>query len=124
MSYDGLLPHTAEVRRDPVQKDRFGQPRTSPQTIVGAYSCRLTNGSGGERYTDRSREVVVRSYVLFLPTGVDITEADTVTVRDRTGRVLVQSGDVTDVTVPEDWLGPHHTEAKVQQTRKAQDAPT
>ena len=122
MSYEDLLPHTVEVRRSVKQRDRFGQPRAESDA-VGEFPCRLTNGRGGERYTDRSREVVVRSYVLFMSTGADITEADTVTVRDRTGRVLVTDGDVQDVMAPEDWLGPHHLEVKVQSTRSAADAP-
>lgn len=122
MSYEDLLPHTVEVRRNVKQRDRFGQPREGTD-LVGTFPCRLTNGRGGERYTDRSREVVVRSYVLFMSTGADITEADTVTVRDRAGGDLVTDADVQDVMTPEDWLGPHHLEAKIQATRSANDAP-
>lgn len=122
MSYDGLLPHTAEIRRDVGAVDRFQQPvgATSP---VGTYFCRLGRGSGGERHTDRSRGVVIRSFDLFLPMDADITEDDTVTVLDRTGRVLASEADVEEVAVLDDAYGPHHIEAKISITRSSRDAP-
>lgn len=126
MSYDALLIHEVDVHRLTGAVDRFGQPvpiTGDASSLVGTFACRLTQGSGGERYTDRSRDTVVRKYKLFMPIGVELYESDVVTVRDpRIDRELVTLGNVTDVSVVDDWQGPHHIEAAVEQ-RRSGDAP-
>lgn len=124
--YSELLIHEVDVHRLTGAVDRFGQPvpiTGDASSLVGTFACRLTQGSGGERYTDRSRDTVVRKYKLFMPTGVELYESDVVTVRDpRIGRELVTLGNVTDVSVVDDWQGPHHIEAAVEY-RRSGDAP-
>jgi hypothetical protein len=120
VSYDALLIHTVEVRRRGVQQDRFGQPiePRSDRFADVIYRGRLSNGSGGERFTDRSRDVVVHTHKLYLEQGAELFEADRVTVRHgSTGQVLVTNADVTDVIIAEDAFGPHHIEAKLTAIR-------
>jgi hypothetical protein len=120
VAYSDLLPHVAEVRRRSGQKDRFGQP-LEPEAnrfADAVYRCRLSNGSGGERFTDRSRDVVVHTHKLYLEQGAELFEADRVTVRHgSTGQVLATNADVTDVIIAEDAFGPHHIEAKLTAIR-------
>lgn len=121
--YDELLIHECEVLVRSGAKDRFGQPiePTSAANPGQRYACRLTNASGGERWTDRTRDVVVKTYKLFLQAGIELYEADRVTVRDaRTGRTLAADAEVTDVTTPDDWQGPHHVEAKISVTQSGE----
>jgi hypothetical protein len=110
------LVHTATVLRRGVGSDRFGQAR-EPGTVVGTHRCRLTVARGGERYTERSREVVAATHKLFLEVGADITEADSVTVVDELDRPLITNAEVTLVTRPRNWAGEHHVEVELSATR-------
>jgi hypothetical protein len=124
MSYDSLLIHDVEVRRRNGQSDRFGQPvEPSPDRFADAvYRGRLGARSGGEQFPERSHDVVVETAKVYLQLGAELSESDRVTVRDpRTGRVLAQNCDVTEVTVAEDSQGPHHIEAKISLTRSGTD---
>ena len=122
MSYAALLIHTVEVRRRLAGVDRFGQPiePRADQFADATYPGRLDAGSGGERYTDRSRDVVEFSHRLFLPANVDLFEADKVTVLAETGDVLVSNADVKEVQKVWDAFGVHHVEAKLQAVRSGE----
>ena len=120
--YEDLLIHTVEVRRRSGQKDRFRQP-VEPRGNRYAdrvYMGRLDAGSGGERHTDRTRDVVEFTHKLFLEAGAELYEADQVTVTDGRGTTLVTMADVQEVQTFDDDLGPHHVEAKIKAVRSGE----
>lgn len=113
MSYDALLIHHVEIRRRDGRLDRFKQP-VDELPVATITRGRIDTPSGGERFTERSRDVVIYSHKLFLPAGTELYEADRVTVRrSATGDVLCDDGEVTEVQVVDDSRGPHHVEAKL-----------
>jgi hypothetical protein len=113
VSYDALLIHHVEIRRRTGALDRFKQP-IDTMPVVATIPGRIDVPSGGERFTERSRDVVIYSHKLFLPAGTELYEADRVTVRrSATGDVLCEDGEVTEVQVVDDSSGPHHVEAKL-----------
>lgn len=122
MSYDALLIHTVEVRRQGGE-DRFGQPlRPNPSGPAdNVYPGRLSTIRGSERYRDGSRGTVSGSSRIFLPLGVDISESDWVTVRNQDGDLLVEGANVVHVSRPEGIAGPHHIEVEVS-TQRSSDA--
>lgn len=122
--YSDLLVHHCEVRRRGSKRDRFGQPvEPSASRFADAeYDCRLEESRPSERFTDRSRDVVVSTHTLFLPLGANVVESDRVTVRNEKGRVLVENANVTGVLEPEDATGPHHVEAKLSAMRSGERA--
>ena len=117
--FEDHLVHTVEVRRRNGNTDRFGQPieptRTSPASAT--YVGRLTLGKPSERFTERTHDLVTSTHTLFLPLGSDVAEEDRITVRDESGNVLVDWANVTGVTTPRGFFGPHHIEVQLDATR-------
>lgn len=114
MTYSSLLPHKARVLRRDEQVDRFGQPKDTRYEQGSELPCRLTTAKGGQMFTERSRDVVQVTHVLFLEVGVDIREDDTLDVFDReTGRQLAQGADVVLVAPVYAAGAEHHVEAKL-----------
>lgn len=121
--FAGLLIHTATVLRrregppGEQQKDPFGQPKSGAP--AHSVPCRCSRGSGSERNSDRSRDVIVVNYKLFLDAGADVREDDTVTVVDQTGEVICENAEVDFVDRVYDGEDEHHREAKVVVQRQA-----
>ena len=124
MAFADHLVHTVEVRRRGGDLDRFQQPVEPSESRPpdATYSGRLTVARGGERFTDRARDVVQATHTLFLPLDAELSEADRVTVRDEYGGILVRHGNVLMVTRPRDWLGEHHIEVQLSAVRSPGDA--
>lgn len=122
--FAGLLIHTATVLRrregppGEQQKDPFGQPTRNPDPDH-ALPCRCSRGSGSERNNDRSRDVIVVNYKLFLDAGADLREDDTVTVVDADGGVICEGAEVDFVDSVYDGDSEHHREAKLIVQRQA-----
>lgn len=123
--FAGLLIHTATVLRrregppGQQEKDAFGQPKRTEQP-VHELACRCSRASGGERNSDRSRDVIVANYKLFLDAGADLREDDVVTVTDtRSGRVICERAEVDFCAPVFDGDSEHHIEAKIITQRQA-----
>lgn len=123
--FAGLLIHTVTVlrrREGPVgeqQKDPFGQP-TKNEAPVHELMGRCSRASGGERNSDRSRDVIVANYKLFLDAGADLREDDVVTVTDPAGNIICEKAEVDFCTPVYDGEEEHHREAKLVTQRQAQ----
>lgn len=113
MSFESLLGHRMTIQAQTKRKDRFNQPVDVWEDKATDIPCRLTNPSGGETYTDRSRNVVKADYVLYFQTDVAIGESDRVgTVTDADGNVLATDLDVLLVRPAGGFDGrAHHLEA-------------
>lgn len=112
MSFIGLLGHRATIQARTTRRDRFNQPLDAWEDKATDVPCRLTNPSGGETYTDRSRNVVKADHVLFFGPDVVIGELDRVgQVVDADGVVLARDLDVLLVRPAGGFKGTtHHLE--------------
>lgn len=122
--FDDHLVHVVEIRRrtsGPGGKDRFGQPipPRSADTAIYTYKGRLTVSKGGERFAERSHDVVVTNHTLFLQKDADVNESDAITVKDEFGRVLIDMANPTLVKRPRDWQGEHHVEVEITEVRSS-----
>lgn len=121
--FEDHLVHTVEVRRRSGRADRFGQPAEprSADTPLATYAGRLTVATGGERFAERSHDVVVTTHTLFLEVGADVREDDKITVLDEYGRTLIAMANPTLVSRPRDSAGEHHVEVKITEVRGSAD---
>lgn len=120
MSYASLFVHRVRVYRRTGTLDRFGQPVVGEgsHTLVGEHACRLNEKSGGEAFTERSRDVIQETGTLFVLAGVDIREDDQVEIFDpRNDYVLVSEGNVKQLRRVYDSRSWHHTEATIHVVR-------
>lgn len=90
MAFADLLIHQLEVLRRRTGTDRMGQPHDRWDTIARGVPCRATtgggdrgSGKGGERATERMRDVYEVSHRVFIADDtVDVREDDEVIVFD------------------------------------------
>jgi hypothetical protein len=113
VSFLNLLSHRATIRRRLNVLDRFGQPTYEFTDLAIQVPCRVSSvtgtfsaGAGGETTTDRSRDVVLDYFKVFLPPGQDILETDRIIVPG-----VLQESEVKNVHKAYDLKGEHHIEA-------------
>jgi hypothetical protein len=125
VAFEDLLVHRlTSYRRSPLT-DRFGQPAHPEPSIddpvLDGVPCFLSRPRGGERFTDRSRDVVEELHVVFLAPGWDLVEEDEVIVKDQDGNVLLPLTNVVHIrrmTAPMTGGGAtHHLEVELHTVR-------
>jgi hypothetical protein len=121
MAFADLLQHSATTWRRSGALDEFGQPADVNANSVqwlDSEPCRMSRTSGGERFTERSLDVIVEMTEIFFSADVDVRESDQVEVRDAGQNVMLARTSVTLVRVVTDGGGqPHHLEVLCQQIR-------
>jgi len=121
VSFDGLLIHTAEVYRRPVdaggnpQVDRFGQAKGSnPGTITSAlattYPCRCYPKSGGFVMQERAVDVLQNRFCVLTGPDADIYEDDSLRIVDANGHEITPKTKVSSRDDIYDAVGLHHLE--------------
>lgn len=103
MTLASLLSETYQIlKQTPAGTDRYNNPEytfTTASTVRGRIAQR-----GSEEQQDK-RDTVITSYVLILPTGVNVNAYDR--VRDAAGQTYEVVGAPLVATTPR---GPHHLE--------------
>lgn len=131
---EGLLPHTAEIRRRrsetsqaaTARADRFGQdPDQNPtaskaRAATAKFPCRVTRGKGGRAEGERMADVFEVTYTLFAGPDADIHESDSVRVTGRGGETIVDDAKVMVRNVVYDAGQAHHIECMLMSQRGPQ----
>lgn len=123
MAFSALLVHTAQTYRRSGDLDEFGQPSDVQQgdLYLEDVPCRANVNAGGERFGERSLDVVVETAEVFFLPGVDIREDDALEVFDQDGaKIIGLDSNITLVRRATDGTGAtHHVEVLTQTIRGA-----
>jgi hypothetical protein len=109
-----LLIKLADTYRRSGDKDYFGQPAgdgdagPADEIYLSDLPCWVSVGSGGEQGGSETMDVVGVTYSVTFRLGHDITEKDTIILKNADGSLIAPKANISQVRIANDGDGPHH----------------
>lgn len=120
MSYDLLLPHTAQVYRASGSADRFNQPADAMDAstpLHATFSCRLVIKTGGILNDERTVHVFEDRHLLHVEPTADVAEDDVIQVLDAAGGEILPKSRVRLMKKVYAFDELHHLELEMESRR-------